>query len=250
MNHLGAIVLAAGKGTRMQAPPDQNKVAFTLNQKPMISYTIDTLKQCQIHDITVVVGYAKESVMAILGDSVTYATQDNPQGTGHAVQVALKFTSPQTKHFLVMYGDDSAFYPSSLIQQLITTHQDHHNQASLITVDKPDPTGLGRILRDSNGQVIGIVEEKNASEKEKQITEINTGLYCFEADFLKEAIGKIQRNPVSQEYYLTDVIAYACDHHQQVEAILWPDSDIWYGVNTPEQLKTAELRMKQKNAVQ
>jgi bifunctional UDP-N-acetylglucosamine pyrophosphorylase/glucosamine-1-phosphate N-acetyltransferase len=247
---ISAIVLAAGKGTRMKATNDKNKVAYQLNDKPMISYTIDTLKQCHINQIIVVVGYAKDSVMSVLGNDVEYAHQDQPQGTGDAVRVALPQLVSTTNQVLVMYGDDSAFYTPELIQQLITTHQANGNHLTLVSLHKDDPTGLGRIIRDDQNQMIGVVEEKVASPDQTLITEINTGLYCFNRLFLDQAIARLSKNPVSGEYYLTDVIAYAFAHGYQAEALLWNNDDIWHGINTPEQLKTAETRMKQKNAVQ
>lgn len=247
---IGAVVLAAGRGSRMKAPPTQNKVVYQLNHKPMVCYTINTLHQCGIRDLVVVVGYAKDSVMAAVGDSVRYVTQDNPKGTGHAIQVALPQIPELIKHVIVLYGDDSAFYPPELIQTLVTTHLDHQNQLTLISVNKPDPTGLGRIIRDSQGKLQAIIEEKNATPEQKLITEINTGLYCFETGFLKTAADNFHENPVSGEYYLTEAVDFAVTHDYQVEALLWPDGEIWHGVNTPEQLQAAEMRMQQKNAVQ
>lgn len=249
-NHLTAIVLAAGRGTRMNASVDQNKVAMTLNQKPMIRYTIDTLKQSGIDKIITVVGFAKESVIAALGSEVTYAEQDQPQGTGHAVKVALPQVPPDSTQVIVMSGDDSAFYTQDLLTNLITTHQLHGNAVTLVSLHADDPTGLGRIIRDHQGQLKGIVEEKNADASQKLITEINTGCYCFDPDFLKWAVDQIERNPVSQEYYITDAVALACNRGEKVEALLWDNQDIWHGVNTPEQLRLAEERMRQKNAVQ
>jgi bifunctional UDP-N-acetylglucosamine pyrophosphorylase / glucosamine-1-phosphate N-acetyltransferase len=245
-----AIVLAAGRGSRMKSADAKNKVVLHLGEQPMIRYTINTLKQCGIGNIIVVVGFAKESVMAELGTEVEYAHQDIPQGTGHAVKVALPQIPRDTADVIVMYGDDSAFYTKELITHLVNTHHLHQNHLTLVSINKPEPFGLGRIIRDDMNRLIGIVEEKNATPAQKQITEINTGLYCFNADFLKQAISKIDQNPVTQEYYLTDSIAFACNHNYKAEALLWENQDIWYGVNTPEQLKAAEERMKQKNAVQ
>lgn len=246
---IGAVVLAAGKGSRMKSV-SQNKVVLTLNQKPMVSYTIDTLKNCHIKSIIVVVGFAKESVIEALGTDLLYAIQEKPQGTGHALKVAMPLISSDISHILVMYGDDSAFYPKDLIQHLVDKHLEHNNNLTMITISKSDPTGLGRIVRNSQGDLTSIVEEKNATPIEKQITEINTGLYCFETNFLQVALDKLQKNPISGEYYLTDVIEYAVKNQYKVEALLWPNDNIWHGVNTPEQLKQAEMRMKQKNAVQ
>ncbi len=248
-SHVSAIVLAAGKGTRMNAPPTQNKVTFTLVDKPIIRYTYDLLNHCGLQHIVVVIGYASDSVKTALGNKVTYALQENPQGTGHAVMVALPYLPPECTTVISMYGDDSAFYPPALIETLLTTHQQAEAAVTMVTLQKNDPTGLGRIIRDNQNNVIAIVEEKNASADQKKIQEINTGLYCFNRKFLDQAIQKIKPNPITNEYYLTDIVQIAVDEQQKVCAITWNSDDIWYGVNTPEQLKEAEVRMKQKSAV-
>lgn len=244
---MSAIILAAGKGTRMKAPADKNKVVFDLAKKPIIAYTYDTLKICGFESIIVVVGYASESVKQALSDNVTYALQENPQGTGHAVMMALPQLPQACETVVCMYGDDSAFYPPSLIQTLIKEHRIHHAAMTVVTLDKANPTGLGRIIRDpSTNHITEIVEEKNATDIQKQITEINTGLYCFDRQFLDEAMKRLKRNTVSGEYYLTDVIGNAVESGKIVHAVKWPSDDIWYGVNTPEQLKEAEARMMSK----
>ncbi len=246
---VSAIVLAAGKGTRMKAPPDLNKVAYQLADKPIILHTYEMLQQAGLESIVVVVGYASESVREALGDKVVYAVQENPQGTGHAVKVALPSLPIQCKTVLSMYGDDSAFYPPSLIQTLLEEHHKIDADISLVTIYKDDPTGLGRIVRSDNGEFTEIVEEKNASDAQKLIREINTGLFCFKRDFLEETIDQITPNAVSGELYLTDIIHIAVLNHKKVHTITWKSDDIWFGVNTPEQLKEAEQRMIQKSAV-
>ncbi len=244
-----AIVLAAGKGTRMKAPPNLNKVAFQLDDKPIILYTYEMLKKAGMENIIVVVGYASESVRDALGDNVIYAIQENPQGTGHAVKIALPYVPTQCQTIISMYGDDSAFYPPSLIQTLLTEHTKTHAAVTLVTIYKEDPTGLGRIVRNEDGEFTEIVEEKNASDAQKTIKEINTGLFCFDRIFLEQSIGEIKPNTVSGELYLTDIIQIAVTNHKMVNTITWKSDDIWYGVNTPEQLQEAETRMKQKSAV-
>jgi bifunctional UDP-N-acetylglucosamine pyrophosphorylase/glucosamine-1-phosphate N-acetyltransferase len=244
-----AIVLAAGKGTRMKAPPEKNKVTYTLAEKPIIQYTYDMLKECGFDHIIVVIGYAGDSVKAALGERVTYAVQENPQGTGHAVKTAMPFLKPNCKTVISMYGDDSAFYPPSLLEKLYQEHNKSNAAVTLVTLHKSDPTGLGRIVRDNAGNLTEIVEEKNATDQQKQIKEINTGLYCFDRQFLDMVINEIVPNPISNEYYLTDIVQIAINHHRKVHALVWPSDEIWYGVNTQEQLREAEARMKEKSAV-
>jgi bifunctional UDP-N-acetylglucosamine pyrophosphorylase / glucosamine-1-phosphate N-acetyltransferase len=244
-----AIVLAAGKGTRMNAPANCNKVAFQLADKPIIVHTYDMLKAAGLESIIVVIGFAGESVQSALGDNVTYAIQADPQGTGHAVKVAMPCLPSNCHTVISMYGDDSAFYPPSLIKTLLSEHSKEEAVITLVTIHKEDPTGLGRIVRNDQGEFTEIVEEKNATDDQKQIHEINTGLFCFDREFLDQAINEIQPNSVTGELYLTDIIEIAVKNHQKVHAITWKSDDIWYGVNTREQLKEAEMRMNQKNAV-
>lgn len=245
-----AIILAAGKGTRLQAPPDQNKVVFPINGRPMIDYSVTTLEKHVINPIVVVVGHAAQSVKSVLGDRVAYVTQEKLNGTASAVQCALPLIPDTCESVLVMYGDDSAFYTPQLLNHLCDVHTAHQNAVTLITITKSDPTGLGRIIRNQNGDMIAIVEEKVATPKQKEINEINTGLYCFNVSFLKSALHQVKENPISHEYYLTDVVSIAKDTNQPVEALLWPDGSIWHGVNTKDQLKAAETRMISLHKVQ
>lgn len=238
-----AVILAAGRGTRMKSRSDCNKVALKIGSTPMIKLTVDHLMSLQINQIIAVVGFASESVKAVLGDKVAYAYQKTPLGTGDALKCALPMIDLDSDTILSMYGDDSAFYPSSLFNTLIQSHHSSKADITLLSLKVPDPTGLGRIIRDQGSQVISIVEEKNATEKQKQINEINTGLYCFNKAKLTKLIEQIQINPVSQEYYLTDVIQIAYRQHLVINSVLWPDSTVWHGINTPQQLQTAQSKL-------
>jgi len=244
VSHVAAIVLAAGKGTRMKANK-VNKVAYNLAEKPMIAYTVETLRKARVHQIVAVIGFASSSVKKALGDSVTYAVQANPQGTGHALKVGLKQLLPEIEEVVSLYGDDSAFYPANLIESLINSHRETNAAVTVVTIDKANPTGLGRIVRSKSGQIESIVEEKNATTAERQITEINTGLYCFNRKFIDEAVKKIKPNPVTQEYYLTDVIEIARNENRTINALKWPDPGIWFGVNTPDEYQEADKKMRQ-----
>jgi UDP-N-acetylglucosamine diphosphorylase/glucosamine-1-phosphate N-acetyltransferase len=243
MSPPAAIILAAGKGTRLNAPENQNKVVFPINGRPMIDYSVATLEQLHIQPIVAVVGHAADSVKAVLKERVIYVTQEMLNGTASAVKCALPKIPENNPTVLVMYGDDSAFYSPELLSHLVAAHQAHQNAITLVTIQKSDPTGLGRIIRNEQGDIMGIVEEKVATTKQKEIREINTGLYCFNTSFLKASIEAIDENPISHEYYLTDLVAVAVAGHKSVEALLWPDESIWHGVNTKEQLAVAETKM-------
>lgn len=243
MNHTSAIVLAAGNGTRMKSTKT-NKVALKLTDKPIIQHSIQNLMNAGIKDIVVVVGFAKESVISVLGDKVQYAEQKNRLGTGHAVKIGLSKIPENSKYVVSVYGDDSAFYPPKLIQQLISHHEQQNSVITLMSIRKQNPHGLGRIVRSELGKIESIVEEKVATEDQRAITEINTGLYCFDKKFLANNINKIKKNPISHEYYLTDIIEIAVRQGEKVEALLWQDDTVWFGVNRPEELIKAQAQMR------
>ena len=227
-----AIVLAAGEGTRIKATRQLNKVAFPLGGRPMILYPVHHLKSAKISPIVVVVGFAATSVKQALGQSVHYAWQRQRLGTGHAVKVGLKLIHPQVTTVLTMYGDDSAFYPPPLFHSLLKHHRQHQADISLLTVVVPDPTGLGRIIRSAAGQLLAIVEHKHATPAQRQIKEINTGLFCFDVKFLHQNLPRLHKNLSGGEYYLTDLVAAAVSQHLVVVPFTWPDAQVWQGLNT------------------
>ena len=178
MNHLTAIVLAAGKGTRIKST-NRNKVVRRLAGKPMICYTTELLKSLGIKDIVVVVGFQADSVRKALGNGFTYATQKQRLGTGHAVKIALPLVNPASQNVLILNADDSAFYTKKDLNVLIKTHRQNKSSLTLLTVVKDDPAHLGRIIRDKQGKVKAIVEFKNATSTQKTIKEVNTATYFY-----------------------------------------------------------------------
>jgi bifunctional UDP-N-acetylglucosamine pyrophosphorylase/glucosamine-1-phosphate N-acetyltransferase len=173
---------------------------------------------------------------------VGYITQTKRLGTGHALKTALPVIPATSACILVMYGDDSAFYPPKLFKTVVATHLKHQATISVLTLRVKKPQGLGRIIRNSQGFIQAIIEEKVATSRERQITEINTGLYCFDPGFLNKYLRKIQKNPVSREYYLTDLVHLAVEAGIPVHAHIWPDHSIWHGVNTREELESARQK--------
>ena len=243
LNNTTTIILAAGRGSRMKAK-SKNKVAFKLHGQPMIAHTVDHLKEAGITSVIAVVGYQSESVRSALGDSVTYAVQADQLGTGDALKAALPTLPQNTNTILTMYGDDSAFYPPSLFSDMVEKKSQLGCDILFLTIHKDDPTGLGRIVRNSNGKVERIVEEKNATESERQIQEINTGFYCFDRDFLVNYIDQIKKNEVTGEYYLTDMVEIALKHGKKVEAFFVKDDSIWHGVNNRSDFAKAQAKLK------
>lgn len=168
------------------------------------------------------------------------------RGTADALKGGLTKISPHIKNVLSVYGDDSAFYTPDLIKSLVKKHRSAQADITFVTINLENPTGLGRIIRNNEGKVTTIVEEKNATEEQKKITEINTGLYIFNKQFLDKNIDKIKKNQISGEYYLTDLIEIGLKGGYKVQTLKWNDSSIWFGINTKGQLDRAKQLKRQK----
>lgn len=242
MKNLATVILAAGKGTRLKST-SRNKVVLPLAGKPMISFIVKTLQELGLKNIFVVVGFAKESVMKALGDGVSYIFQKKRLGTASAVRAAVRKIK-NFKNALVLQGDDSAFYTSKLINELIIRHHKTSPAMTLLTVVKQNPIGLGRIVR-KNGKVESIVEEKNATEREREIKEINAACYIFSMEFLKKYLPKVKKNPIKKEYYLTDLIELAVKDDLPIETYQAPE-EVFMGVNNQEELTRADTAMRVK----
>lgn len=245
MDKVAAIVLAAGKGQRMGSKPRSsgskvvNKVVLALGNKPMILYTMDILKSVGINNIIVVVGFAKKSVMDVLGSNVFFIEQKTRLGTGHAVGLALKKLNKNVDDVLVLNGDDSAFYKKETIVDLIKKHDELGASVTFLTIELNNPNGLGRVVRDKNGEVMTIVEDQDALPKYKMIKEVNPACYVFSIDFLKKYIAEIEKSKISGEYYLTGLIDIAIKNNEKVETVKGGKL-LWRGINTMEELKEAE----------
>lgn len=238
MKKIAAIILAAGKGKRMSSRKI-NKVAISLGNKQMILHVIDRLKELLISPIIVVVGFAKESVIKVLKDRVIFAHQSKRLGTAHAVLCALRKLPEDIGTVLVLQGDDSAFYTKNIIENLIRSHLEENTALSFLTIMVDDPTGLGRVIRDDNGNVTGVVEEKDATGIQREIKEINPACYIFKASFLRQYLKKVKKSPASGEYYLTSLIDIAIKNKERLGTVAG-GKIVWRGINTPQELKEAE----------
>jgi len=219
---------------------DKNKVAMEVRGEPMLVRTISILKDAEISNIVVVVGFAKESVVSLLTNDIIIAEQEEQLGTGHAVISALPKIPKDTEDLLILYGDDSFLHTAKTFQNLYQTHIEQGAKITFVTMDTENPMGFGRILRDGNNNVIGIVEEKNATEEQKKISEINLGCYVINKKYLEENIGNIHKNPVTGEYYITDIIDIISSNGGKIAAHKLTDGK-WHGVNTKDDLIQAEL---------
>ena len=203
MKDCNAIILAAGKGTRMLS--ELPKCAYPFYGKPMIVYIINMCKKIQIDDICVVVGHKKESIENLLQDKVKYAYQKEQLGTANAVLAAKDFLEKHNEGITLIFPGDMPLIDGDVINNLIREHIENNNDLTILTTQKKNPTGYGRIIR-QDGQIIKIIEEKDADDSVKAINEINTGLYCITTNLLEKALSKVDNNNNKGEYYLTDFV--------------------------------------------
>jgi bifunctional UDP-N-acetylglucosamine pyrophosphorylase/glucosamine-1-phosphate N-acetyltransferase len=241
MNNTGVIILAAGEGKRMGSK-NVNKVALTLNGKPMIRYVVEKLARMGISPLVIVVGFAKESVEESLKDlPVTFIQQKEQLGTGNAVLCGLAGLYPETSDVLVIQGDDSAFYSDEVLKNILTRHVQSNAAITFLTIEMENPNGLGRVVRE-NGKVTSVVEDKDATKEQLTILEVNPACYVFRVEFLKQYSKEIKKSPVTGEYYLTSLIEVALQNGENVET-LQAGKIPWRGINTIGELEEAEKIM-------
>ena len=235
---LAVIVMAAGKGTRMKS--DLPKVLHPLNHRPMISYVLDIARSLIPSRLIVVVGFGKGQVMeAVRADDVTFAIQDNPQGTGHAVMQTETALYGFSGDVLILSGD-VPLLPAETLEDFIRFHHQSRAWMTLMTAELPDPTGYGRIVRDNKGLVTAIVEEKDADEHIRSIKEFNSGIYLVQSNNLFNYLHNINNNNAKREYYLTDLVRIAIEQKQTVAAYQVNDANLVLGINTIQELHDAE----------
>jgi len=234
---IGAIILAAGRGKRMKS--GKNKTSLLLHGKPLIAYPVEVLKALNIDPVIIVVGHAKKSVQDALKEhNVIFAEQKEQLGTGHAVKCAMDYLPQEVTDIVNLYGDDSYNYSKKLISKIINKHSSEDSVITFMTIQVDNPTGLGRIVRDSKGSVKGIVEEKDATDDERRINEINPNIFIFKSSFLKKYLSKIPKSPVTGEYYLPHLINLASENGEKISVVQGGYLN-WRGVNTQDELKKA-----------
>lgn len=238
-----AVVIAAGKGTRMKS--NKSKVVHKIYGKELVKRVIETANKADIKDIITVVGHMKEQVQEVLGNTVKYAYQEELLGTGHAVMQTTKFLEGRKGKVVILYGDVPIIRPET-IKSLVAKSVNNKEYATLLTAIYDNPTGYGRIIRDEGGNIKEIKEEKDATEEQKNITEINAGIYCFDIQELLLALKEIKPNNVQGEYYLTDVIKIMNEKGLKTGALIVEDNTEILGVNDRFQLEmlTRVLRLR------
>ena len=225
MEQLKAVILAAGKGTRMKS--DLPKVVHTIEGKCLVDYAIDAAIGAGADDICLVVGYKHEVVEhSISHKNVKFALQEEQLGTGHAVKCARDFLGDEGQT-LILFGDTP----------LITA--ENGNTVTVLSAMIDNPTGYGRIIRDAEGRFVKSVEHKDASPEELESHEINSGMYIFDTKELKEALDKLTPNNAQGEYYLPDTLTIIKNKGLKVDAFALDDPEDITGVNDQEQLAAA-----------
>jgi bifunctional UDP-N-acetylglucosamine pyrophosphorylase/glucosamine-1-phosphate N-acetyltransferase len=238
-----AILLAAGQGTRMKS--SLPKVLHPIAGKPMIWHALEAIKRSTTEKPVVVVGHGAEDVIKYLGDSAQTVLQDPQLGTGHAVMQAESLLKDKTDLVVVCYSDMPLLRGETL-QALVETQKNNKGPISMLTVHADDPRGFGRIIRNADGTVSAIVEEVVATAEQLQVKELNVGGYCFDANWLWDALHRIPKNPQKGEYYLTDTVELASRDGLSVQATVMDALEETIGVNTRVHLSECDVAMRRR----
>src|SRR5438132_2009988 len=232
------IILAAGLGTRMKSTTV--KVLHRAAGRPLIDYVVDLAKQISDKPPVVIVGHQREAVQKWLGDRARYAVQEEQLGTGHAVLQAAKILGKSGPRNILILSGDVPLTRAETLKGLIEEHERSRNALTLLTMTLPDPAMYGRIVRDSSGGVVKIVEAKDAGDTEKKIGEVNAGIYVFAREPLFENLDKLSSDNAQGEYYLTDLLGMLRKSGQRVGAMIVDDPVEAIGVNSRAELATVE----------
>jgi bifunctional UDP-N-acetylglucosamine pyrophosphorylase/glucosamine-1-phosphate N-acetyltransferase len=241
---LGIVVLAAGEGTRMRSALP--KVLHPLCGRPLLGHVLaiaDALNPA--YTIVVLAPDTIDQVQASFGEGYRYAVQAERLGTGHAVLQARPWLPSRTDDVLVLYGD-TPLLRATTAREVVEHRRANGALMALLSFHAHPPTGYGRVLRDPAGQVVDLIEERNATPEQRAISEGNSGIMCFEAGWLWTALGRVQRNPVKGEYYLTDLVAMAVAERGPgaANALVAEDAREAWGINDRVQLAQAEAALR------
>ena len=239
---IDVVILAAGMGTRMKS--NIPKVLHPLLGKPMVEYIFDAVRDICADPPLVVVGNRADLVMETLGDKARYVVQEPQLGTAHAVQCAREVLRGKSDIVLVA-NSDFPLITAETYALLVKTYQESGSKLALSTVVSDEPRGFGRIIRDGKGCIVGIVEEKAATPEQKKISELNSNPYCFNAEWLWDALDQVEKSEVG-EYYLTDLVEIAADSGQIISSIEIEDHKESIGINNRVHLAEAAKVIRQR----
>lgn len=241
MENFSTIILAAGLGKRMKSK--HPKVAHKICGKAMVEWVVDAAFGAGSSDIIVVIGHGRDEIMDILKDRVKFAYQEQQLGTGHAAMMA-KDLLPESGNVMILTGD-TPLITSETLKKFIDFHIRENNAVTILSSIFDDPSGYGRIVRDENGHVVKIVEDKDATQEEKGIHEINSAMYVMDIKYLKESLKRINNDNAQGEYYLTDAVEIIRDMGGKIGAFTATPEEIM-GVNSRIHLSQAEAVMRKR----
>jgi len=239
LSKIGVVVLSAGKGTRLNCV-DKPKVMLEIGGQPIVSYTVKTLKQIGLmpKQICLVVGFKKEIIKNFFKNEVSYVVQDEQLGTAHAAYLGIKSLPSDVEHVLVLGGDDSSFYESTTLINLLKEHVGGNCVLTLLSAEVENPSQLGRVVR--HDHKIEIIEKEYLTEEQKLIKEISTGTFVFDRGWFEEIFPRMPQLRKLGEYGLPTALAMARDENKKFQVIKLENSNEWHGVNTLEELNLAD----------
>jgi bifunctional UDP-N-acetylglucosamine pyrophosphorylase/glucosamine-1-phosphate N-acetyltransferase len=248
LNALGIVILAAGKGTRMKS--DLVKVLHPLAGLPLLSYPLNLARSLDPQRLVLVVGYQADLLREKFNaDDLIFALQEEQLGTGHAVLAAKQALQGFAGNVLILSGD-VPLLTEGTVQRFLRTHQDGQTVLSVMTVERDNPRGFGRVFRKADGTLLRITEDRDLKPGEEKIREINTGIYCADAGFLFSALAQVAPQNAQKEYYLTDIVARAGLEGKRAFPFMVGDPEEVMGINTRVELAKAEQCMRKKIAEQ
>jgi bifunctional UDP-N-acetylglucosamine pyrophosphorylase/glucosamine-1-phosphate N-acetyltransferase len=240
---VAAVILAAGQGTRMKSR--YPKPLYALAGKPLVDHALEAVRQLSNLKPVLVVGHGAGQVRAAVGDRAIFVEQRQQKGTGHALLQARKPLMGLASLVLVTYAD-MPLLTAETLRSLVERQKNNDGPISLLSARSETPRGFGRLVRDSKGSVVRIVEDSLVTAEEESITELNVGAYCFGAGWLWEHVDQIPPSPPKKEYYLTDLIGMAAGEGARVEAVAIADPQEALGINTRAHLAEAEAALRRR----
>lgn len=243
MSDLVTVILAAGKGTRMKSKLP--KVLHKAGGKAMVQHVLDAAVAAGAKRNIIITGFGGDMVRAAVGDKAEYAEQREQLGTGHAVMQAENLLADENGTVMVLCGD-TPLLTGDLLKKLYDEHKKAQAKATVLTAIMPDATGYGRIIRKSSGEVLKIVEHKDATAEERQVKEVNSGIYCFEMKALFSSLKKVTNDNAQGEYYLPDVLEILQKQGEKIWAVAADDYESTLGINSRLQLAGAEKILRRR----